>query len=147
MLFRSLIEERDGQSVLMCVPKAMIKERFDYAIPRLIERMKVDPTNAFVDVARLFEINWNDLRSYDWFYYDYKTGKLFQVGGSAPMVCKLTDDTEEKNDGSKVFCSIYSEEFATRDMSFVSAKADWSHFLEKNMNCFGIWSFEAQDLY
>lgn len=49
-----LTEKCDSQSVLMCIPKALMKEWFDYGILKLIYCMEVDPALAFVAMARLF---------------------------------------------------------------------------------------------
>lgn len=77
--------------------------------------------------------------------YEYKTGKLFRVSSSAPMVRKMTDSTNEKNAGTDAVRLFYCEEFATRNMSFDFAKAAWLLYLDKKMDYFEILSLEARD--
>lgn len=102
-----VIQECDGQSVMMCVPKATISECFDYGYLRLIDRMEVQSTLECVAVARLCEVEWDALRSYDWFQYDFKTGKSSRVGDLVPVIRKLADGTEAKNNGTDGMRPIY----------------------------------------
>lgn len=69
VLFGGLIKEPDCQHVLMCVPKEMIKDWFDYGILRLIKHMKINQTLTFVAVAHLYQVNWDSLSSQDLFAY------------------------------------------------------------------------------
>lgn len=58
--------------------------------------MNIEPTMKFLIVARLCEVDRDAPCSHDWFPYEYMTGKLSRASGSASMVCKLADGTEEK---------------------------------------------------
>lgn len=117
------IEEFDGHGVLVRVSKVMIKERFGHGIFRLINHMEFYPALAFVAAERLCKVDWHALELQDWFWYEYKTGKLSRLSGSAPMIRKLADDTEEKIAGTEAVRTIYREDFATRGMSIYIAKA------------------------
>lgn len=70
----------------MHVPRAMTKKWVGNDISRLIDRMEIDPTLAIAAVARLCEVGRNVLDSHDWFFYDYRTGKLFCVGRLVPIL-------------------------------------------------------------
>lgn len=69
--FSRLTEECRDQCVLMKVPDAKVKELFDFSILRLIDRTDVDPTLAFVAVARLCMVDWYACSSLDWFLHKY----------------------------------------------------------------------------
>lgn len=79
------------------------------------------------------------------FPYDYNTGKLSRVSGSAQMDYKLADGTEGKISGIKAIPPIYRKEFATGSMSFEFVKGAWLQYLYKKTEHFEISWIEAQD--
>lgn len=92
-------------------------------------------------------MNLYDFGLHDWFPYEYRAGKLSRISGSAPIVLKLADGTEEKVTRIQSIRSIYRKEFPTRGMSFGLPKwlgystwrKSWTtlafRFLEHKMRC------------
>lgn len=74
------IKECGGKGVLMCVPDAMIEKWLSYSILRLIDRMEVDPSLAFIALSCLCEFDWDAFRSSDQFSSEYKTWKQSPLG-------------------------------------------------------------------
>lgn len=60
------------------------------------------------------------------------------------MVYKLAVGIKEKIDGPDSIRPVYREEFITRGMSSVSAKAAWLLYFE-NMVYSVVWSLDSQD--
>lgn len=106
--------------------------------------MGFEPPLAFIAVARLCEFDWDAHGLHVFFHCEYMTVKLRRIGGSAPMVHKLADGTEEKIAGTDTVRSIYSAEFAMRGTSFYFARADWLQYLQKKVDYFGVPSHEAR---
>lgn len=79
--FNQLFDDCDGQGVLLRLLDAMVKERFNSNILRMIVYMDVNPTLAFIAIPFLCEVNWQALGSDNRFPYKYKTRNLSRVWG------------------------------------------------------------------
>lgn len=139
------INECEGQGALIGVPEVMFKERFDFGILRLIDRMYVGTTLPFVAVARLCKVDWDAHGLHDWLPYEYESEKFCCVIGSAPMVCKPVVVTERNVAGSDSVRTIYCEEFAKLGISVEFARGAWLQYSDKKLGSIGVPSVAAQD--
>lgn len=124
---------------------AIIKKLFHYGNLRLIDRTKVHHTLAFVTVAHLCEVAWNAHGLLNRLPYEYETGKLSRLSGSAPMARRFADGAEEKIADIKVVLAVYCEEFATSGVSSDFAKAVSLYYSDKKMVYIAVLSPQAQD--
>lgn len=78
---RKLLDECDGQDVLMEISNAVVKNWFNVGRSRLIDRVEVDTTLGTCRCSEFVRIRLRCSSSHDWFPYKYKARKLSRVSG------------------------------------------------------------------
>lgn len=127
----------------MGVLKAMIKERFDYGIFKLIDHKKVDPTLKSVAVARLCMNAWDGFDSCGWIPNKYMNRKISHVVGFAPAICKFADPSQKEITMAKAVPYVYLKEVVIVVVSFELAKTAQLQYLEKRVDYIQFSSLEA----